>query len=89
EYPKSASYEHVIRRRGAGQKVCRQVSLFLLAITESRLESLQKHLPENNGTPPVDLRGKHYNRPNQISDNTDLKKAAGEHILSFPKYVLL
>lgn len=66
------------------QKICRQALLSLHSITKSRLERLQKHLIDNNGTPPTDLRGKHDNRPTKISEDTDTK--IREHILSFPKY---
>lgn len=39
---------------------------------------------KNNATPPTDRRGKHDNRPNQITAETVTK--IHDHIMSFPKY---
>lgn len=69
---------------GEENKTCNKVFLSIHEITKSRLERLQKHLPNGNVTAPTDHRGKHQNRVNKLPDDTNAK--IREHILSFPRY---
>lgn len=73
-----------VRHNGEEKTTCKKAFLNLHGITKSRLERLQKHLSNDNGTAPTDRRGKHQNRANRLPENTNAK--IREHILSFPKY---
>lgn len=64
-------------------QICKNALLAIHGIKKGRIDRLINHL-KNNATPPTDLRGRHNNRPNKISQ--DIVDQIHNHILSFPKY---
>lgn len=72
-------------RKGAFElEVCKVALCLIHGIGKKRLERVASHLTTNI-TPVHDKRGRHSNRPNQISE--DLKKQIHEHVNSFPKRI--
>lgn len=71
-----------IRARGTEYMVCRQAFCSIHGITRHRANRIGLTLKEKIAA-PLDMRGKHNNRPNKISQN--IIATIDNHILSFPK----
>lgn len=73
-----SSYSYRVRARINGSDtlqditVCHKGFIALHGITNRRVQSIKKHLTEF-GNFKIDSRGKHKNRPNQLSEETRLK----------------
>lgn len=63
--------------------MCKNALLAIHGIKKGRINRLINHL-KVNVTPPSDGRGRHNNRPNQITPETVAQ--IRNHIMSFPKY---
>lgn len=71
-----------IRVKGTEYMVCRQAFCSIHGITKHRANRIGLTLKEKIAA-PLDMRGKHNNRPNKIPRN--IIAAIDNHILSFPK----
>ncbi|XP_071056373.1 uncharacterized protein [Onthophagus taurus] len=81
--PKSISCKFTVKDGVKNFQICKNALLAIHGIKKGRIDRIINHL-KNNATPPTDLRGRHYNRPNKISQ--DIVDQIHNHILSFPKY---
>jgi len=63
--------------------VCKLSFMHIYGITRKRIEVLLTKI-KNGVIVPIDLRGKHQNRPNKIQDI--VRQSIAEHIATFPTY---
>lgn len=80
----SATYAYRVRITNNDQTIdvpiCFKAFMAIHGITQQRLKTLKKSLQET-GNAPLDMRGKHSNRPRKLTE--DVKNKAMEHIRSF------
>lgn len=77
---KSVTFAYSVVKQGGRIPVCKKAFLSLHVISNSRLQRINQFVKE--GKVPIDLRGKHNNRPHVLNSEYIVK--IKEHIESFP-----
>lgn len=82
---RSCSCSYKVRLDGIKETiVCKQAFCSLFGVGKATVERIVSKIKSNNPS-PKDLRGKHLNRPNKLSDQSTFQIRS--HINSFPKYI--
>lgn len=79
---KTASYTYSVTKNGINEKVCKEALSALYQIGRKKVDIIQSRLKSGFSAPPLDRRGKHFNRPHKVDQ--EVKDFAMTHIKRFP-----
>lgn len=87
ESSRKLTFVYKVKINGIDVEVCKNEFLAVHGLQNSakRVRNITAQISEGRSTAKPDARGKHYNRPNKISD--EQLQSVFEHIESIPKYV--